>query len=74
MFESTFFSWKLFIFNRGPTSARQRYVPDMATSTKAMSAVEVGQKTGGCQKVRAGFDHGVPWESLNGMWEHQHSG
>ena len=47
----------------------------MATSTKAMSAAEVGPNTGGRQKVRAEFDHGVPaWESLNGGWEHQHSG
>jgi len=64
MFESIFFSWKLLIFNRGPTSARHRYVPDMATSTKAVSAAKVRQKTGRCQKVRAGFDHGVPWESF----------
>ena len=74
MFESTFFAWKLLIFDRGLTSARQRYVPDMATSTKAMSAAEVGPKTGRCQKVRAEFDHGVPWESPNGGWEHQHPG
>ena len=40
-----------------------------------MSAAEVGPNTGGCQKVRAEFDHGVPaWESLNGGWEYQHSG
>ena len=64
MFESIFFSWKLLIFNRGLTSARHRYVPDMATSTKAVSATKVRQKTGRCQKVRAGFDHGVPWESF----------
>jgi len=62
MFEPKPFSRKLFIFNHGPTSAQQQYVPDTATSTEAMSAVEIRLKAGRCQKVRAVFDHGVPWE------------
>jgi len=72
MFEPMFFFWNLLIFDRGPTSVRQGCVPDMATSTKAMSAVKAEQKTGRYHKVRAGIDHGVSWKHLG--WGYDRSG